>query len=106
MHDFSKYFSLAQGLTVAHFCLGLWAMDNKRLGAWIREKRAASGMTQLALAHALSTDPGSISRWERGEVSPHLEQLRKLCALLGASADEALDLTAPPADPSTGEHAR
>jgi transcriptional regulator with XRE-family HTH domain len=69
---------------------------NQNLGQWLRKHRDARGLTQQELANAVQTDPGSVSRWERGKSVPNLRQLCEICRLLDGSADEALALRAPP----------
>lgn len=51
----------------------------------IRAQREAKGWTQERLADALGVVPGTISRWERGEVEPTLENARDLADALGVA---------------------
>lgn len=44
-------------------------------------------MGQRALADALETDVGTISRWERGQGYPQAQQLARLATVLGESLD-------------------
>lgn len=62
------------------------------LGENLKKARKASGMTQKDLADQLQVYPKDISRWENGERTPSAMALRKICAALGASADEILEL--------------
>jgi transcriptional regulator with XRE-family HTH domain len=66
------------------------------LAKWIRTERARRGWSQRKLGNKLQTDPGSISRLERGLHDPDLRRFRRLCLLFAASADEVLGV---------GEHA-
>jgi transcriptional regulator with XRE-family HTH domain len=69
----------------------------------LKQAREARGLSQAALATALSTRTGgeltqsAVSYWESGKNLPATETLRELCALLGVSADWLLGLDdAPP----------
>lgn len=53
----------------------------------LRAARAARGMTQRELAHALETDAMSVSRWERARVMPNLANLTALSAALDVPVD-------------------
>jgi transcriptional regulator with XRE-family HTH domain len=53
------------------------------LGEFIARKRARKGLTQLQLATAASVDPSSLSRWERAEVAPGVEEYRRVLIALG-----------------------
>lgn len=65
--------------------LQLMAAEHKeRIGARIRDARDAKGWTQAELARALpgTVDGPSVSRWERGKVSPHPETLEAIATAL------------------------
>ncbi len=64
-------------------------MDAGRL---VRERRLAHGLTQAQLALRAGTTQASVSRLERGHLSPTLGTLRSLLAALG----EEPELTARP----------
>ena len=51
----------------------------------IKAQREARGWTQERLAGAVEVAPGTISRWERGEVEPTLENARDLADALGVT---------------------
>lgn len=77
--------------------------DLPHFGVWLRDQRRRCGWTQLALARRLGVDVGTVSRWERRvrtEGLPSLLELRDLCRLFAASADEALDLRPAPPRPA------
>jgi transcriptional regulator with XRE-family HTH domain len=61
---------------------------------WLRRARRERDWTQGDLAKRVGTDPGSVSRWERGVAQPNLGQFRRLCLALGCSADDPLGLPA------------
>lgn len=65
------------------------------LAASIRSHRVGRRMRQLDLARRLKVNLGSVSRWERGECLPNLEQFRQLCLVLKVSADSVLKLPKP-----------
>lgn len=48
----------------------------------LREYRLASGLTQAAVAEMISVDVSTVSRWERGLVSPSIADLARVRALL------------------------
>ena len=56
-----------------------------RIGDRLREARKAQGYTQVRLAVAMGWDPGTISRWERGEVRPNVEWLERVAEKLDVS---------------------
>jgi transcriptional regulator with XRE-family HTH domain len=58
----------------------------------IREARSRHGLSQESLARRARTSQRQISRIERGEVSPSVETLRRLLAVMG----ERLELHAVP----------
>jgi transcriptional regulator with XRE-family HTH domain len=53
-------------------------LRKKLLASAIRELRARLEWTQLSLAIALKVEPGMVSRWERGTLSPHRSYLARL----------------------------
>jgi transcriptional regulator with XRE-family HTH domain len=63
-------------------------LRKKVIAAAIRQLRADLGLTQLGLAQKLGhkAEPGMVSRWERGTLTPHpvyLEELKKLARRKG-----------------------
>lgn len=74
-------------------------MERLRIGEWVRRQRAKRGWSQPELAREFGTDPGTISRWERGKRVPELEMFRRLCALFGERADKVLEIV----DLATGD---
>ncbi len=48
----------------------------------IKAQREAKGWTQTRLSYAVGVAPGTISRWERGEVEPTLDNARDLAHAL------------------------
>lgn len=56
-------------------------------GDRLRMARERRGVTQLELAHAVGTTPGSVSRWERDDGRPQALQLARIAGHLGESLD-------------------
>lgn len=63
------------------------------IAEWIRAHRRRTGLTQRQLAPFVRVDANTISRWEKRQNKPGVDQLRLLCIAFQASADEALGLT-------------
>lgn len=62
------------------------------LGENIKTARKAAGLTQKDLAEALGVYQKDISRWENNELTPNALTFGSICKILGASADELLEL--------------
>jgi transcriptional regulator with XRE-family HTH domain len=65
-------------------------VDDDDLGGFgerLRTARERLEMGQSALADAVRTDVGTVSRWERGRAYPHAQQLARLALALGESLD-------------------
>lgn len=58
----------------------------------LQKARKAAGVSQKELAERLQVYQKDISRWEHGERTPSVEVFAKICKVLGASADEILEL--------------
>jgi transcriptional regulator with XRE-family HTH domain len=56
-------------------------------GHLIRERRLANGLTQAQLALRAGSTQGAISRLERGELSPTIETIERLLAVMGEQAE-------------------
>ena len=52
-------------------------------GRLIRDRRLANGLTQAQLAIRAGSTQAAISRLERGEVSPTVETIERLLAVMG-----------------------
>ena len=71
----------------------------EQLGAELRKARLALGLTQADVAERVSTDPETISRFERGATLPSLVRLLDLAdalhvpiaSLLGGASPRATD---------------
>ncbi len=57
----------------------------------IRALRRRLGLTQAELARQLDTDPGTVSRWERGVTQPRATYRTRIAALLGETDAASLE---------------
>lgn len=62
------------------------------LGEQLRSLRIKKGMTQEQLAQKLNTTKAAISRYERDQRQPRLEQITEMAMILDASADDLYSL--------------
>lgn len=53
----------------------------------IRAERCRVGMSQRQLAEVLGVTPASISRWECGECTPSMANLKRMSSLFGTTLD-------------------
>ena len=60
------------------------------VGARIRAKREAKGMTQRAFAQAVGQSQAVVWTWEAGKYLPHIENLLLICKTLEVSPNELL----------------
>jgi len=67
-------------------------VDEKAIGARIRELRKRQGMTQTELAAELGINQSAVSDYEKGIVRMHAAMLAGVAKALKASADEILGL--------------
>ena len=63
-------------------------MDKIQMGTFIREQRAALGLTQQQLAEQLHVTNKAVSRWETGNAYPDIALLDDLAAALSVSVEE------------------
>lgn len=63
-------------------------MDQKRIGAFIAERRKAKGWTQSDLAEKLGITDKAVSKWETGRSMPDLSLFLPLCTLLNITLNE------------------
>ena len=68
------------------------ATARRRLGELIRDRRAALGLSQQAVAKQLGTDAGSLSRIETGKREPSLYQITRLSEILGVQPSRLLSV--------------
>jgi transcriptional regulator with XRE-family HTH domain len=60
------------------------------LGDRIRQLRKEAGWSQAELAEKISADPGRVSRYEAGRITPSAEALVRLAEILNVSIDHLL----------------
>ena len=81
-------------------------MENRKIGAFIAERRKESGLTQQALADRLGLTNKAVSKWETGDGLPDITILPALAENLGVSVDELLAGERRPKTPEIGEQTR
>jgi transcriptional regulator with XRE-family HTH domain len=57
-----------------------------------RIRRARGELSQVKFAEDLGVDPITVSRWERGEVTPGMKAVRILCRDYGFTLDDFEDV--------------
>ena len=62
-------------------------LNDEIIGKKIKALRKTRGMTQIQLAEALGLERASISNYETGRRSPHLQQLEQIAKVLGVSLE-------------------
>ena len=67
--------------------------DKKDFGKNIRKFRKAKGLSQENLAIAINKTPGTIARYENGEITPNAEQIYLICNELGIYEYELFNST-------------
>ena len=65
-------------------------MDQKRIGAFIRDTRKEAGLTQEQFAEKLGVSQRSVSRWETGRTMPDYALLPDICEVLQVNVAELL----------------
>lgn len=65
-------------------------MDQKRIGAFIKDVRREKGLTQEQFAEKLGVSQKSVSRWETGKTMPDYSLLASICDILEINAAELL----------------
>lgn len=72
-------------------------MDKIKIGNFLKELREDRGLTQIQLSQKLVEDGGYsdalISKWERGQTLPNIDDLKRLANYFGVSVDEILNGT-------------
>lgn len=66
-------------------------LDNKKIAAFIADKRKSKGLTQQQVADALHVSFQAVSKWESATTYPTIELLYGLSRLLGTTTDEILN---------------
>lgn len=81
-------------------------MENRKIGAFIAERRKESGLTQQTLADRLGLTNKAVSKWETGDGLPDITILPALAENLGVTVDEILAGERRPKTPEMGEQTR
>lgn len=58
----------------------------------LKDERTKRGIKQTELAEKIGVKQKDISRWENGERTPNIENLKKICQALDVSADVMLGI--------------
>lgn len=56
----------------------------------LREVRLEKGCTQAELAKAIGVTKSTMAKYDRGELEPNIEKIRKIASVLGVSSDYLL----------------
>lgn len=59
--------------------------------AWVLAERNRLDISQAELGRRCGVDAGTVSRWERGIIMPHVHAFRSLCAAFGKDPTEILE---------------
>lgn len=65
---------------------------SKEFGKRLRTLRIEKGIYQSEIAELLHTKQNTISRWEKGEVEPNIEQIIELACYFDVTTDYLLGL--------------
>jgi transcriptional regulator with XRE-family HTH domain len=71
----------------------------RSIGPKLRQLRLAAGLTQADLAEKAGLVDATVSRIERGRLTPSIELVRRLAASLGTTVDDLLAVAVPPQSP-------
>ena len=63
-----------------------------KFGERLKELRTEKGMSAVKLGKALGVDDNTILRWEKGQMSPSIDNLYNICRFFGVSADYLIGL--------------
>lgn len=58
----------------------------------LEKHRKARGISQKALAHEIGVSEITIIRWEKGQTSPTVAQVAKLCSALGCDIGDLMTI--------------
>ena len=74
-------------------------MDLEYFVGKLKALRAKMGLNQDELARAAQVSQQSVSRWERGQAEPRLDQLRRIAQVTGVSIEELTGVNPMPEAP-------
>ena len=66
-------------------------METKTFAQQLRKIRKRTGITQEELAEKLNISSKTVQRWEWGERTPRMQEIKKLCEVLHVSEAELLN---------------
>lgn len=66
-------------------------LETKEFAQRLRELRRQKGFSQTELAKAVEVALLTVFRWEKGVRTPRVEEIQKLCEVLGCSETELLN---------------
>ena len=68
-------------------------MNKEKIGSFLKALRKEKNLTQIQLSNALGGDYSDafISKWERGESVPNIQDLKRLAEYYNVSVDEILN---------------
>ena len=66
-------------------------LETKEFAQRLRELRRQRGLSQTELANAVDVALLTVFRWEKGVRTPRVEEIQKLCDVLGCSESELLN---------------
>lgn len=64
---------------------------NKKLGAWLREKRQKKNISQVEAARRMGCVKSRICNWEKGTRGLDAGELFRYCAIIGADLNEFVE---------------
>lgn len=79
-------------------------MNQKKIGAFLKELRNEKNLTQEQLAEILGVTNRSVSRWETGATMPDFDLLIQLSEYFGVGVGELLDGERAPEKEGAGEN--
>jgi len=78
-----------------YICI-IWHTEGAAMANHIKATREALGLSQGAFAQALGVDTATVSRWERGLVLPHWENMKRVIVVLDSSLEALWPELKPP----------
>ena len=64
---------------------------NNEFYKWLKYFRKQAHITQAKLSDLLGVSIITIKRWEKGSRTPRVEEIKKICSLLGCTEEELLN---------------
>ncbi len=90
-HGISRFVSCPEGVPFVMLAVkGGFLVDQIKIGAFLKELRKKTGLTQEQLAEKLSVSSRTVSRWETGSNMPDIGMLVEIADLYGVSIPEII----------------